>query len=84
MTGEEEGTINLTAKTRDLERLRDSVIEELEAINRYMERIEATKDMELKKLLVHNMDEEKEHVAMLVEYIRKTDKKQDNAFKKHA
>lgn len=83
ITGEEEGVNNLSAKTKDLERARDSLIEELEAINRYMERIEATRDMELRKLLAHNMDEEKEHVAMLVEYIRKSDRKQDSMFKKH-
>lgn len=83
MTGEEEGIANLSIKTKDLERARDSLIEELEAINRYMERIESTKDNDLRKILIHNMDEEKEHVAMLVEYIRKKDSMQDKTFRKH-
>ena len=83
MTGEEEGIANLSSKTKDLERARDSLIEELEAINRYMERIESTKDNDLRKILIHNMDEEKEHVAMLVEYIRKKDSMQDKIFRKH-
>ncbi len=83
MTGEEEGIANLSSKTKDLERARDSLIEELEAINRYMERIESTKDNDLRKILIHNMDEEKEHVAMLVEYIRKKDSIQDKTFRKH-
>jgi len=83
MTGEEEGLNGLSVKTKDLERARDSLIEELEAVNRYMERIEATKDNELKKILIHNMDEEKEHIAMLTGYIRRTDKMQEKCFKKH-
>ena len=77
MTGEEEGISKLSTNTMDLERARDSLIEELEAVNRYMERAESTKDKNLKKILMHNMNEEKEHIAMLIEYIRKTDKIQD-------
>ncbi len=67
----------------DLEKARQSLIEELEAINWYERRIEETKDDELKKLLEHNRDEEKEHVAMLTEWIRKHDSEQDKAFKEH-
>jgi len=37
----------------------------------------------LKKILAHNRDEEKEHAAMLMEWIRKKDPKQDAAFEKH-
>jgi hypothetical protein len=37
----------------------------------------------VKKLLEHNMNEEKEHVAMLVEWLRKNDKVQDEKFKEH-
>jgi len=83
MTGEEEGISKLSTNTMDLERARDSLIEELEAVNRYMERAESTKDKNLKKILMHNMNEEKEHIAMLIEYIRKTDKIQDTSFKEH-
>ena len=45
------------------------------------ERIESSKDKDLKKVLEHNRDEEKEHVAMLIEWMRKKDKTQDMAFK---
>ncbi len=83
MTGEHEGRENLTEETKDLERARQSLIEELEAINWYQERVEATDDAELQKILEHNRDEEKEHAAMLIEYLRKRDKTQDRMFEEH-
>jgi len=67
----------------DLERVRKSLREELEAIDFYQERIDATGDESLKKLLAHNMNEEKEHAAMLIEWIRKNDPIQDKMFKEH-
>lgn len=83
MTGEHEGRENLTAETKDLERARKSLCEEFEAINWYQERIENVSSKELKKILEHNRNEEKEHAAMLMEWIRKNDKAQDKAFEKH-
>lgn len=83
MTGEHEGRENLTEETKDLERARQSLIEELEAINWYQERVEVAKDAELKKILEHNRDEEKEHAAMLIEWIRSNDKTQDRMFEEH-
>ncbi|MDH7517810.1 MAG: ferritin family protein [Candidatus Thermoplasmatota archaeon] len=83
MTGEHEGRDNLTEETKDLERARQSLIEELEAINWYQERVENVKDKQLKKILEHNRDEEKEHAAMLIEWIRKNDKEQEKAFIEH-
>ena len=83
MTGEHEGRENLTDKTKDLERARKSLMEELEAINWYQERIENATDKELRHILEHNRDEEKEHAAMLTEWIRKNDPEQDKAFKEH-
>lgn len=82
-TGQFEGRDNLSKNTLDLERARESLVEELIAINAYQERIENCSDNELKKLLEHNMDEEKEHVAILIEWIRKKDKTQDKMFKEH-
>lgn len=82
-TGQFEGKNNLSKETLDLERARESLVEELIAIDAYQERIENCNDLELKKILEHNRDEEKEHVAMLMEWIRKKDKTQDKAFKKH-
>jgi hypothetical protein len=83
MTGEHEGRENLSKETKNLERARQSLIEELEAINWYQERYEVVDDPELKKILEHNRDEEKEHVALLVEYIRKKDKVQDEQFEEN-
>jgi len=67
----------------DLKKARQSLIEEIEAINWYEVRIENTKNHALKKILAHNRDEEKEHVAMLLEWIRKNDKTQDAKFSEH-
>ena len=83
MTGEHEGRENLTEETKDLERARISLMEEFEAINWYQERVENAKDEELKRILEHNRDEEKEHAAMLMEWIRKNDKEQERAFREH-
>jgi len=77
----EEGKNTLNEYTLDLERARQSLIEELDAINKYQERIDNCKDKELKKILEHNRDEEKEHAAMLIQWLRKKDKMQDMAFK---
>lgn len=80
MVGEHEGRKTLSEETKDLERARQSLIEELEAINWYQERVENVNDDELKEILEHNRDEEKEHVAMLVEWIRNADETQDDMF----
>jgi hypothetical protein len=69
---------NLSEKTLDLDRARQSVIEELEAINWYQERIDATNDKALKDILIHNRDEEKEHAAMIIEWIRRKDPEFDH------
>jgi len=67
----------------DLERARKSLREEVEAIDFYQERIDATGDASLKQLLEHNMNEEKEHAAILIEWIRKNDPALDKMFKEH-
>ena len=73
----------LSEESRNLEMARQSLIEEFQAINWYQERIELTGDEELKKILSHNRDEEKEHASMLMEYIMKKDAVQDEKFKHH-
>jgi len=70
-------------KIEDWAKARESLREELDAINRYEDRIAKTSDTSLKKVLQHNSDEEKEHVAMLVEWLRQNDPKQDKMFKEH-
>ena len=70
-------------KHEDWSMARQSLIEELDATNKYQMRIDATADESLKKVLQHNMDEEKEHIAMLVEWLRKNDQTQDKTFEEH-
>jgi uncharacterized protein len=48
-------------------------MEELEAVDWYNQRVDACKDEELKAILVHNRDEEKEHASMVLEWIRRKD-----------
>jgi ferritin-like protein len=50
-----------------------SIMEELEAIDWYRQRAEAATDPELAAILVHNRDEEKEHAAMALEWLRRRD-----------
>ena len=71
----------MSDKTLDLDRARQSLIEEIEAINWYQERIDATSDEDLQDILVHNRDEEKEHAAMLLEWVRRNDPAMDQELK---
>jgi len=64
---------DLTEETRDAHRAIISLIEELEAVDWYNQRVDACTDQELKAILAHNRDEEKEHAAMLLEWIRRRD-----------
>jgi ferritin-like protein len=63
----------LTSATRDMHRAIVSLMEELEAVDWYQQRMEATDDAELRDILRHNRDEEKEHAAMVLEWIRRHD-----------
>ena len=64
---------NLSKETLDLHRAIVSLTEELEAVDWYNQRVEAATDPDLKALLAHNRDEEKEHAAMMIEWIRRHD-----------
>jgi ferritin-like protein len=48
-------------------------MEELEAIDWYNQRAKATDNPELRAILEHNRDEEKEHAAMALEWLRRSD-----------
>lgn len=65
---------DLSPEIRQMTRALISLIEELEAIDWYNQRAGACQDEELKAILIHNRDEEKEHAAMLLEWIRRNDK----------
>lgn len=64
---------SLSARTKDLHRAIVSLQEELEAIDWYQQRVDATEDPELRAILEHNRDEEKEHATMLLEWLRRRD-----------
>jgi ferritin-like protein len=63
----------LSAATRDMHRAIVSLMEELEAVDWYNQRVDACKNPELKAILAHNRDEEKEHAALVLEWIRRQD-----------
>jgi hypothetical protein len=60
-----------------------SIMEELEAVDWYNQRAKAAVDPELRGLLEHNRDEEKEHAAMVLEWLRRHDPKLDENLKKY-
>jgi ferritin-like protein len=63
----------LSVDTVDGHRAIISIIEELEAIDWYRQRADAAVDPELAAILTHNGDEEKEHAAMALEWLRRRD-----------
>ncbi|GMV68066.1 MAG: hypothetical protein AMXMBFR76_05050 [Pseudomonadota bacterium] len=75
--GYHESIGELRVETRDLHRAISSLMEELEAVDWYQQRIDACQDPELAAILAHNRDEEKEHAAMLIEWLRRRDARFD-------
>ena len=67
----------LRPETIDRHRAFASLGEELEAIDWYDQRVDAAGDEQLKQILAHNRDEEKEHAAMTLEWLRRHDPKFD-------
>jgi ferritin-like protein len=65
----------LRAETMDRHRALASMQEELEAVDWYDQRVDAATDPELKQILAHNRDEEKEHFVMTLEWLRRRDPK---------
>ena len=73
--GYHEPVEELSQETRDMHRAIVSLMEELGAVDWYNQRVDVCQDEELKKILTHNHDEEKEHAAMVLEWIRRKDPK---------
>ncbi len=71
--GFHEAAETLSTKTRDMHRAIVSLMEELEAVDWYNQRVHVCSDDELRAVLAHNRDEEKEHAAMMLEWIRRRD-----------
>ncbi len=75
--GLHEAAEDLSQETRDMHRALISLQEELEAVDWYRQRADACGDAHLKSLLIHNMQEEMEHAAMLIEWVRRADSEFD-------
>ena len=60
-----------------------SIMEELEAIDWYDQRAIASGDDELRAVLEHNRDDEKEHAAMALEWLRRRDPSLDEQLRKY-
>lgn len=73
----------LSGATQDRHRAIVSAMEELEAVDWYDQRIDATEDAELAAILAHNRDEEKEHAAMMLEWLRRRDPKWDENLRQY-
>lgn len=71
----------LSDQVRDTHRAIESLKEELEAVDWYNQRVDVCKDPALKAILAHNRDEEKEHAAMILEWLRRTDTKFEKELK---
>lgn len=73
----------MSDETRDMHRAITSLMEELEAVDWYNQRVDACKDKELAAILAHNRDEEKEHAAMVLEWIRRQDEVLDKDLREY-
>jgi rubrerythrin len=67
---------------KNLNNLRADLVGELEAINQYQEHIDEVDDEEVKKVLIHVMNDEKEHVAELTKVLQQVDATQKEKFEK--
>lgn len=81
--GYHEAAADLSDETRDMHRAIVSLMEELEAIDWYNQRADACRDPELRAILAHNRDEEKEHAAMVLEWIRRHDARLSKELKEY-
>ena len=78
-----EDPAKLGSEIIDQHRAISSLMEELEAIDWYNQRAQVTTDDELRAILIHNRDEEKEHAAMVLEWLRRHDPKLDENLRKY-
>ncbi|PQA86144.1 encapsulin-associated ferritin-like protein [Hyphococcus luteus] len=60
-----------------------SLMEELEAVDWYQQRADDCEDPSLKAILLHNMKEEIEHAAMVLEWLRRNSEDFDKELKNY-
>ncbi len=71
--GTHEALDKLSPATLERHRAIVSIMEELEAVDWYDQRVDASDDPDLAAVLAHNRDEEKEHASMTLEWLRRHD-----------
>lgn len=71
----------LSEKAKDITRALNSLKEEIEAVDWYNQRADVTKDEAIKAILEHNRDEEIEHAAMIIEWLRRNMEAWDDELK---
>ncbi|HKL74944.1 MAG TPA: ferritin-like domain-containing protein [Halanaerobiales bacterium] len=64
---------NLSEEAKDYHRIIKSLMEELEAVDWYNQRADVTTDQSVQGIVEHNRDEEIEHAAMAIEWLRRND-----------
>ena len=82
-TGYHESHDKLSERTHDMHRALASLMEELEAIDWYQQRVDATTDPALREILAHNRDEEIEHAAMVLEWLRRNSPEFDRQLRQY-
>ena len=63
---------NLSPEAQNIHRALASLQEELEAVDWYNQRANVADNPQLTEILLHNRNEEIEHAAMLLEWLRRT------------
>jgi ferritin-like protein len=81
--GFHENIESLKPETLDRHRAIVSIMEELDAVDWYDQRVDASHDDELRAILAHNRDEEKEHAAMVLEWLRRRDPALDRMLRQY-
>ncbi len=61
----------LSEETLNFSRALNSLKEEIEAVDWYHQRVDASENEQLKKIMAHNRDEEIEHACMTIEWLRR-------------
>src|SRR6056297_1901050 len=71
----------LTEEALNFSRALNSLKEEIEAVDWYHQRVVASKDEHLAKIMAHNRDEEIEHACMAIEWLRRNMPEWDEAMR---
>jgi uncharacterized protein len=71
MSNYHEPAEELSKEARDFSRALNSLKEEIEAVDWYHQRVDASDNEDLKDIMAHNRDEEIEHACMTLEWLRR-------------